>query len=66
MNYLLCIGLLAALLELPDVPGIKCTYVLNGKGLYEVEGGYLYILSGDSLIDLHDPPYFTRSATGIP
>lgn len=47
-------------------PSVKCTYVLNGKGLYEVEGGYSYILSGDSLIDPHDPPYFTWSATGIP
>jgi hypothetical protein len=47
-------------------PGVKCTYVLNGKGLYEVEGGYSYILSGDSLIDPHDPPYFTWSAAGIP
>ncbi|MEI7856326.1 MAG: hypothetical protein WCH85_02365 [Methanomicrobiales archaeon] len=47
-------------------PSMKCTYVLNGKGQYEVEGGYSYTLSGDSLIDAHDPPYFLWSARGIP
>lgn len=47
-------------------PAIKCTYTLNGKGQYEVEGGYSYTLSGDSLIDAHDPPYFLWSAMGIP
>jgi len=47
-------------------PGVKCTYFLNGRGQYEVQGGYMYTLTGDSLIDPHDPPYFTYSAWGIP
>lgn len=47
-------------------PNIKCEYSLNAKGQYEVQGGYFYTLSGDLLIDPHDPPYFIRSSTGIP
>ncbi|PKL70459.1 MAG: hypothetical protein CVV30_03635 [Methanomicrobiales archaeon HGW-Methanomicrobiales-1] len=47
-------------------PSEKCTYILNGRGQYEVEGGYMYTLTGDSLIDAHDPPYFLWSAGGIP
>jgi hypothetical protein len=44
----------------------KCTYVLGSNGKYEVQGGYFYTLSGDALIDPHDPPYFIYTATGIP
>jgi hypothetical protein len=44
----------------------KCTYVLGPNGKYEVQGGYQYTLSGDALIDPHDPPYFIYTATGIP
>jgi hypothetical protein len=47
-------------------PSAKCVYAFNAKGQYEVEGGYAYTLSGDTLIDPHAPPYFTRSSTGIP
>lgn len=47
-------------------PDVRCTYILNSKGQYEVSGGYSYTLTGDTLIDPHDPPYFTRSFTGIP
>jgi len=47
-------------------PDAKCGYTLNPDGRYEVQGGYFYTLSGDTLIDPHDPPYFTRSSTGIP
>lgn len=47
-------------------PDVQCTYFLNSKGQYEVSGGYSYTLTGDTLIDPHDPPYFTRSLTGIP
>jgi hypothetical protein len=47
-------------------PNVKCEYSLNAKGQYEVSGGYFYTLSGDTLIDPHDLPYFTRSLTGIP
>ena len=47
-------------------PSAKCVYAFNAKGQYEVEGGYAYTLSGDTLIDPHNPPYFTRSSTGIP
>jgi hypothetical protein len=47
-------------------PNVKCEYSLNAKGQYEVQGGYIYTLSGDILIDPHDPPYFARSSTGIP
>jgi hypothetical protein len=47
-------------------PGAKCVYTLNANGKYEVEGGYSYTLSGDALIDPHDPPYFLYSSTGIP
>jgi hypothetical protein len=45
---------------------VKCAYTLNPDGKYEVEGGYSYTLSGDNLIDPHDPPYFIWSSTGIP
>jgi len=44
----------------------KCVYSLNPNGKIEVQGGYSYTLSGDALIDPHDPPYFIRTATGIP
>jgi uncharacterized lipoprotein NlpE involved in copper resistance len=47
-------------------PGAKCEYSFNANGQYEVEGGYFYTLSGDALIDPHDPPYFIWSSTGIP
>jgi hypothetical protein len=47
-------------------PNIKCEYSINSRGQYEVEGGYAFILSGDTLIDPHDPPYFKWSSTGIP
>jgi len=47
-------------------PNVKCTYTFNAKSQYEVQGGYSYTLSGDSLIDAHDPPYFSWSALGIP
>ena len=47
-------------------PRVKCTYVFNAKGQYEVEGGYSFTLMGDSLVDAHDPPYFLWSAAGIP
>jgi hypothetical protein len=45
---------------------VKCEYSLNSKGQYEVQGGYFYTLTGDSLVDPHDPPYFRWSSTGIP
>jgi hypothetical protein len=44
----------------------KCTYSLGSDGKYELQGGYSYKLSGDELIDPHDPPYFSWSSTGIP
>jgi hypothetical protein len=47
-------------------PDAKCGYSLNPNGKIEVQGGYSYTVSGDALIDPHDPPYFIRSATGIP
>jgi hypothetical protein len=47
-------------------PNVKCEYTLNPDGRYEVEGGYFYTLTGDLLIDPHDPPYFTYSIKGIP
>lgn len=47
-------------------PNVKCEYSLNPKGQYEVSGGYFYTLSGDSLVDPFDPPYFRWSSTGIP
>jgi hypothetical protein len=47
-------------------PTVKCTYIFNAKGMYEVQGGYSYTLTGDSLIDAHDPPYFLWSEKGIP
>ena len=47
-------------------PAAKCVYFVNGKGQYEIEGGYAFILSGDTLIDPHNPPYYTRSSIGIP
>ena len=50
----------------PGSPGEKCKYSFNAKGMYEVEGGYSYTLSGDYLIDPHDPPYFIWNAKGIP
>ena len=45
-------------------PNAKCTYSINPAGQYELEGGYTFILSGDTLTDPHDPPYFTWSSTG--
>jgi|WetSurMetagenome_2_1015567.scaffolds.fasta_scaffold14423_6 hypothetical protein len=45
---------------------VKCVYTLNANSKYEVEGGYSYILSGDNLIDPHNPPYFIWSSAGIP
>jgi hypothetical protein len=50
----------------PGDPSEPCRYFLNGRGQYEVEGGYDYTLSGISLIDPHNPPYYTWSETGIP
>jgi hypothetical protein len=47
-------------------PSMKCTYSLNEEGRYEVEGGTSFALSGDALIDPHDPPYFIYTKTGIP
>jgi hypothetical protein len=47
-------------------PNVKCEYSLNANGKYEVQGGYFYTLSGDTLIDPHNPPYFKWSSTGIP
>jgi TM2 domain-containing membrane protein YozV len=44
----------------------KCIYSLNPAGKYEVQGGYIFSLSGDLLIDAHNPPYYRWSATGIP
>jgi hypothetical protein len=44
----------------------KCVYSLNPNGKIEVQGGYSYTVSGDALIDPHDPPYFIRTASGIP
>jgi hypothetical protein len=44
----------------------KCEYSFNAKGYYEVQGGYSYTLSGDTLIDPHDPPYFQWTPAGIP
>jgi hypothetical protein len=49
-----------------QAPNVQCEYTLNADGRYEVKGGYLYKLSGDQLVDPHDPPYFTYTATGIP
>jgi hypothetical protein len=46
-------------------PNAKCTYSINPAGQYELEGGYTFILSGDTLTDPHDPPYFRWSSTGI-
>ena len=50
----------------PGDPNEPCRYFLNGRGQYEVEGGYAYTISGISLIDPHNPPYYTWSETGIP
>ena len=47
-------------------PGASCTWTLNAKGQYQVEGGYSFTLSGDALIDPHDPPYFLWTPDGIP
>lgn len=46
-------------------PKAKCTYSITPTGQYELEGGYSFILSGDTLTDPHDPPYFRWSSTGI-
>jgi TM2 domain-containing membrane protein YozV len=45
---------------------MKCAYSLNPAGKYEVQGGYIFTLSGDSLIDAHNPPYYRWTTTGIP
>lgn len=50
----------------PGDPALQCTYFVNAKGQYQVMGGYYYTLSGNELIDPHDPPYFLWSSTGIP
>lgn len=47
-------------------PDAQCEYSLNPNGKIEVQGGYSYTVSGDALIDPHDPPYFIWTATGIP
>jgi len=47
-------------------PGAKCQYTFNARGQYEVEGGYMYTLSGNALIDPHNPPYLLWSSAGIP
>ena len=47
-------------------PNANCSYSINPTGQIEVEGGYAFILSGDTLVDPHDPPHFTWSSTGIP
>ena len=49
-----------------QAPNVQCEYTLKADGRYEVQGGYLYKLTGDQLVDPHDPPYFTYTATGIP
>ena len=50
----------------PGDPAEPCRYFLNGRGQYEVEGGYAYTISGIALIDPHNPPYYIWSETGIP
>ncbi|MDD1683456.1 MAG: zinc ribbon domain-containing protein [Methanoregula sp.] len=50
----------------PGSPDIKCTYSLNWKGQIEVAGGLYFTVSGDTLVNPRDPPYFTRTAAGIP
>jgi hypothetical protein len=50
----------------PGDPSAKCTYSIGPTGKYEVEGGYSFILSGDTIVDPHDPPHFTWTSTGIP
>lgn len=47
-------------------PRAKCVYSFNAKDQVEVEGGYAFIVAGDTLIDPHNPPYYTRSSIGIP
>jgi hypothetical protein len=47
-------------------PDVQCEYSLRPDGKIEVQGGYSYTVSGDALIDPHDPPYFIWTATGIP
>jgi TM2 domain-containing membrane protein YozV len=46
--------------------GAKCTYSINPSGKYEVQGGYIFTLSGDQLIDPHNAPYYRWSPNGIP
>jgi len=46
-------------------PAAKCHYSITPAGQYELEGGYTFLLSGDTLTDPHDPPYFRWSTTGI-
>jgi predicted nucleic acid-binding Zn ribbon protein len=50
----------------PGSPEAKCTYSLNAKGQIEVQGGYYFTLSGDTLMNTRDPPYFIRTPAGIP
>jgi hypothetical protein len=50
----------------PGDPDIKCQYMFNARGQYEIEGGYSYTFTGTALIDPHDPPYLLWSPTGIP
>jgi hypothetical protein len=44
----------------------KCVYTVSPDGKIEVEGGYVYTMYGDTLVDPHNPPYFKWSSTGIP
>lgn len=46
-------------------PQEKCHYSRTAQGRIAVEGGYSYTLKGHSLVDAHDPPYFTWTDTGI-
>jgi len=47
-------------------PNAKCEYSVNPEGRYEVQGGYAFTLSGDTLTNPRDNPPFIWSSTGIP
>ena len=47
-------------------PNVECEYSILSNGRYEVQGGYIYTLSENILIDPMDPPYFLWSPSGIP
>ena len=49
-----------------EAPNIRCEYRLTTDRQYELQGGYFLTLSGDQLVDPHDPPYFTYTTKGIP